>query len=65
MYFAPTEEQRELCLTVRRFVTEQILPLEMTLDPDASELSAEERAPLVETAKRIGLYNLGVPAEDG
>jgi acyl-CoA dehydrogenase len=65
MCFEPTEEQRELCLTMRRFVAEQILPLETTLDPDASELSPEQLAPLVETAKQIGLYNLGVPAEDG
>jgi acyl-CoA dehydrogenase len=65
MYFEPTEEQRELCLTMRRFVNEQILPLETTLDPDASELSAEQLAPLVATAKQIGLHNLGVPAQDG
>ncbi len=47
MYFEPTEEQRKLCLTMRRFVTEQILPLATTLDPDASELSAEQLTPLI------------------
>ena len=65
MQLMATDEQRELCLTVRRFVSEQIVPLEATLDPDASELGADRRAPLVAIAKQIGLYNLGVPPEDG
>jgi len=65
MDLAASDEQRELCLTMRRFVSERIAPLETTLDPDASELAPEQLAPLVATAKQTGLYNLGVPAEHG
>jgi acyl-CoA dehydrogenase len=65
MSFHVSDEQRELCLAVRRFVSERILPLEATLDPDASELTPEQLAPLVATTKQMGLYNLGVPEEHG
>jgi acyl-CoA dehydrogenase len=65
MDLGASDEQRELCLTLRRFVSERIAPLETTLDPDASELAPEQLAPLVATAKQTGLYNLGVPPEHG
>ena len=38
MDFEPTEEQRLIIDTTRRFVREEIVPLEADLDPDASEL---------------------------
>ena len=44
MNLEPTEEQRQIVATVRRFVREEIVPLEAKLDPDASELPAEDFA---------------------
>ena len=38
MDLALTDEQRIIVDMVRRFVREEILPLEQNLDPDASEL---------------------------
>ena len=38
MNLEPTDEQRQIVATVRRFVREEIVPLEAKLDPDASEL---------------------------
>ena len=60
-----TDRQRELCEQVRTFVTERILPLEETLDPDESELDAETLASLVNETRAMGLYNYDVPAEHG
>ena len=42
MNLEPTEEQRQIVATVRRFVREEIVPLEAKLDPDASELPRED-----------------------
>lgn len=46
MNLEPTEEQRQIVATVRRFVREEIVPLEAKLDPDASELPPEDFARL-------------------
>ena len=35
MDFEPSEEQRIVIQTIRRFMQEQIVPLEADLDPDA------------------------------
>ena len=63
--FAVSEEQKQLCATVRRFVSERIRPLEADLDPDESELEPGTAASLVAETRRMGLYNLDVPAEYG
>src|SRR6476660_9411725 len=42
MNLDPTDEQRQIVATVRRFVREEIVPLEAKLDPDASELPRED-----------------------
>jgi acyl-CoA dehydrogenase len=63
--FAVSEEQKQLCATVRRFVSERIRPLEADLDPDESELEPAAAAALVAETRRMGLYNLDVPAEYG
>ena len=42
MNLEPTEEQRQIVATVRRFVREEIVPLEAKLDPDASELPPDD-----------------------
>ncbi|TDJ35190.1 MAG: cyclohexanecarboxyl-CoA dehydrogenase [Gammaproteobacteria bacterium] len=46
---------------VRRFVREEIVPLELDLDPDADSLKVEDRTRLVEKTKAMGLYGLDIP----
>ncbi|MGI9326546.1 MAG: acyl-CoA dehydrogenase family protein, partial [Pseudomonadales bacterium] len=60
-----SEEQDLIVGMVRRFVREEVLPLELDLDPDADELAAEDRARLVEKTQAMGLYGLGIPPEYG
>lgn len=50
---------------VRRFVREEILPLEQHLDPDADELPADDKARLVALVREMGLYGLDIPPEYG
>ncbi|MYH15779.1 MAG: cyclohexanecarboxyl-CoA dehydrogenase [Gammaproteobacteria bacterium] len=50
---------------VRRFVREEILPLELTLDPDADELPEADRLRLTEKTRAMGLYGLDIPPEFG
>ncbi len=50
---------------VRRFVREEILPLEQHLDPDADELPADDGARLVALVRDMGLYGLDIPPEYG
>ena len=59
------EAQRLLVGNVRRFVREEIVPLEADLDPDAFELPAEHRQRLVKMTKDMGLHNMSVPTEFG
>jgi alkylation response protein AidB-like acyl-CoA dehydrogenase len=63
--FEPTEEQRLIVEQVRRFVREEIWPLEEQLDPDAGELEPDDYTRLVAKAKAMGLYGLDAPAEYG
>ncbi len=65
MNLEPTEEQKAIVAQVRRFVREEIVPLEDKLDPDASELAPEDHARLVAKVKGMGLYGLDIPAEFG
>ena len=65
MDFDPTDEQRLVIDTVRRFVREEILPLEADLDPDASELEPADRDRLVAKTKAMGFYGLDIPEEYG
>ena len=60
-----TEEQRLIVDMVRRFVREEIVPLEAKLDPDADELPLEEFNRLVAMVKEMGLYGLDTPPEWG
>ena len=59
------EEQKAVVAAVRRFVQHEIVPLEMELDPDASEFPAEDYARLVLMTKAMGLFNLDLPEEFG
>ena len=60
-----TEEQDMIIGMVRKFVREEILPLELDLDPDADELERDDRERLVEKTKTMGLYGLDIPPEYG
>ena len=65
MDFLLTEEQTMIVDMVRRFVQDEILPLEMTLDPDADEVAPEVLAKLAKKTKAMGLYGLDTPPEYG
>ena len=60
-----TEEQEMIIGMVRKFVREEILPLELDLDPDADELERDDRERLIEKTKAMGLYGLDIPPEYG
>ncbi|MBD3647944.1 MAG: acyl-CoA dehydrogenase family protein [Pseudomonadales bacterium] len=60
-----TEEQKMIVSMVRRFVAEEIVPLEMELDPDADSLPPEDRERLIGKVKEMGLYGLDIPVEFG
>ena len=60
-----TQEQELIVGMVRKFVREEIIPLELNLDPDADELAPEDRERLIEKTKEMGLYGLGIPPEYG
>jgi len=65
MNLEPSEEQRQIVATVRRFVREEILPLESKLDPDASELAPEDFARLSAMVRKMGFWGLDIPAQYG
>ncbi len=60
-----SDEQRIIVQTVRRFVQEQILPLEAEMDPDATELPRAEYERLSGMVREMGFYGLDIPAEYG
>ena len=60
-----TEEQDMIIGMVRKFVRQEILPLELDLDPDADELERDDRERLIEKTKAMGLYGLDIPPEYG
>ncbi len=60
-----SDEQKLIIDNVRRFIREEIRPLEQDLDPDAYSLPREERDRLVAMVKEMGLYQMDVPTEYG
>lgn len=60
-----SDEQKIITQTVRRYIQEEILPLEAELDPDAYELPREEFDRLAAKVKEMGFYGLGIPPEFG
>jgi acyl-CoA dehydrogenase len=60
-----TDEQRMLVQNVRRFVQEEIVPLEVHMDPDGDELEPEDQQRLVAKVKAMGLYGLDIPEDFG
>jgi alkylation response protein AidB-like acyl-CoA dehydrogenase len=65
MELSLSEEQELIVATVRRFVRDEIVPLELSLDPDADELEPEDRARLVAKTRAMGLYGLDIPPAYG
>lgn len=65
MGFAITDVQRSLIENVRRFVRNEIVPLEHDLDPDEAELAPDVLEGLRIKTKQMGLFNLDVPEEFG
>ena len=65
MQLQPTQEQDLVVNMVRRFVREEILPLEMNLDPDADQLAQEDEDRLKSMVQDMGLYGMGIPPEYG
>ena len=65
MDFEPSSEQQMLIDQVRRFVREEIIPLEAKLDPDAADLEPADYARLVEKTKAMGLFGIDIPKEFG
>ncbi len=56
------EELVALREQVRRFVRDEIIPVEQRIDPDAAELPDEDHRRLVAKTKAAGLWCLGAPA---
>ena len=65
MDLALTDEQRMIVDMVRRFVREEVVPIEETLDPDADEVAPEQLEALSDKVKEMGLYGLDTPPEYG
>ena len=60
-----TDEQTLIIGMVRKFVREEILPLEANLDPDADTLEPEDYARLSAKTRAMGLFGLDIPPEYG
>ncbi|MDH3683681.1 MAG: acyl-CoA dehydrogenase family protein [Acidimicrobiia bacterium] len=65
MDLTPSDEQQLIIDTVRRFVREEIVPLEAELDPDAGALAEADQQRLVGKVKQMGFYGLDIPADFG
>src|SRR5687768_3957549 len=63
--FTLPDELRLLREQIRRFIREEIVPLEQRLDPDAPGLPREEWERLVSKTKAAGLWALAAPEEYG
>ena len=64
MEFSLSEEQRMLIDTVRRFVREELHPLEAEVEANGA-LAPEKARSIFAKSKALGLYGLNIPAEFG
>lgn len=60
-----SDEQRLIVDTTRRFVRNEIVPLEADLDPDATEIAPADHERLVAQVRQMGFYGLDIPPEYG
>ena len=60
-----SDELKMIQATVRKFIQNEIIPVEMTQDSDAIEIPPEDVARLSAKTKEMGMYNAGVPEEYG
>ncbi len=60
-----SDEQKLFQETIRRFVKNEILPVEQKIDPDATEFPPEDLARLQEKTRAMGMFAPGVPEEYG
>ena len=60
-----TQEQEMVVQMVRRFVREEIVPIELNLDPDTDQLPEEDSIRLKAIVQDMGLFGLGIPQEYG
>ena len=63
--FTLPDELRLLREQVRRFIRDEIIPLEQRIDPDAPGLPEEDWERLAAKTKAAGLWALGAPEEYG
>src|SRR5256712_10316069 len=63
--FTLPDELRLIREQVRRFIREEIIPLEQRLDPDAPGIPDEDFKRLSEKTKAAGLWALGAPEQYG
>lgn len=63
--FTLPDELRALRDQVRRFIREEIVPLEQRLDPDAPDIPREDFLRLSAKTRAAGLWALGAPAAHG
>src|SRR4249920_2938658 len=63
--FKLPDELRILSEQIRRFIKEEIVPLEQRIDPDAPEIPREDFLRLSAKTKAAGLWTLGAPEAYG
>src|SRR5206468_5455564 len=63
--FTLPDELRVLREQIRRFIREEIIPLEQRLDPDAPGIPDEDSERLSAKTKAAGLWALGAPEQYG
>src|SRR5688500_20329320 len=63
--FALPDELRVLREQIRRFIRDEIIPLEQRIDPDAPDIPREDFVRLSAKTKAAGMWALGAPAEHG
>jgi len=64
MDFALSDEQRLLVDTVRRFIREELAPLEAEVEASGT-LAPEKAAAIHAKSRSLGLYGMNIPAEHG
>ena len=64
MDFTIPEELKQIQMLVRRFVREQLVPIEDMVE-DRNEFPDEIRKPLIKRAIELGIRNMGVPEKYG